>query len=246
MRVSRVFTPQLLSEGCDLELEPHSCRRLTAVLRLKPGSPVTLFNGDGHDYRCRLTTAGKRGCKLTVEDAGPEEPRPSLQTTLALGISKGERMDFALQKAVELGVSRIHPLITEFGNQRQIGDWREKKTRHWQNILISACEQSGRRRLPELVPVQTCEQWLEGGNEEDFKLILYPEGGNTLANLPRPDRNSRLHLLVGPEGGLSPNEIELALAKGFQAVRLGPRILRTETAPLAAIAAIQALWGDFR
>jgi len=160
---------------------------------------------------------------------------------LGVGISRGERMDFAIQKSVELGVFAITPLLTERGVVQLRAERQAKRMAHWQGVLVSACEQSGRSRMPTLHPSATLGDWL--ATQRDG-LMLYHRAADTLASVPHP--GSSLKLLVGPEGGLSEEERAMALASGFRGVRLGPRVLRTETAPLAAIAAIQALWGDFR
>ncbi len=246
MRINRLFTPQALREGECIELEPDSCRRLSQVLRLRAGAALALFNGDGHEYPSELLESGKRGCRLRVCRQEATESAGELDIELAIGISRGDHMDRAVQKAVELGVNQIQPLLTDHGNQRLSGDWQEKRQRHWQNIIISACEQSGRCRLPQLQPVAEMAQWLSDHDAPAYSLMLQPRGACGLGALTAPACGQSISLLVGPEGGLSPAEIEQATKLGFQSIRLGPRVLRTETAPLAAIAALQALWGDFR
>jgi 16S rRNA (uracil1498-N3)-methyltransferase len=171
----------------------------------------------------------------------PEPPAP-LAIHLGLGVSKGERMDFALQKAVELGVSSIAPLFTERSVVRLSGDRLGKREAHWRGVVIAACEQSGRRRLPALHPARSLETWLSQAHP--FPLLLHHRGGLPLPSLPPP--GASLSLLIGPEGGLADGERSHAEHAGFASVRLGPRILRTETAPLAALAVVQALWGDLR
>lgn len=240
MRVPRVFV--------DIELPAHGqpvlpegpARHLGQVLRLSPGSPVTLFNGDGRDYSARVLETGRRGLRVAIDGAGEPETLPPVSIQLAIGVSRGERMDYALQKAVELGVAAIAPLFTARGLVQLAGARRERRQDHWRGIIVGACEQSGRRRLPDLHPPQSLESWIEtapaGG------LLLDPAAEQTLVGLPPP--GPEVSLLVGPEGGLDARERALAQRHGFRPVRLGPRILRTETAPLAAIAVIQALWGD--
>jgi 16S rRNA (uracil1498-N3)-methyltransferase len=245
MRLTRIYSRQDLLPGSEIDLEPEACRRLSQVLRLKPGAPLLLFNGDGFDYAARLLHADRRGCRLLLESRGEEEPGALLQIELALGISRPEHMDLALQKAVELGASQLQPLLLSHCNQRQSGDWQVKKARHWQQILISACEQSGRRRLPDLGPVLGLEDWLAQLCDRGRGLVLDPNARQRLADLPPPASGQPIRLLVGPEGGLADAELGLLRERGFSAIRLGPRILRTETAPLAALAALQTLWGDF-
>jgi 16S rRNA (uracil1498-N3)-methyltransferase len=176
-----------------------------------------------------------------VEGRETEEPPAQLEIQLAIGVSKGERMDLVVQKAVELGCSRITPLFTERSVVRLADERLERRMAHWHGILIGACEQSGRRRLPRLDRAADFGPWLRGYSEGG--LLLDARGTQALVTLPRPE--SRVTLLVGPEGGLGPRERRQALDRGFLPVRLGPRVLRTETAPLAAIAAVQTLWGDF-
>jgi 16S rRNA (uracil1498-N3)-methyltransferase len=241
----RIHTPQPLAQGLLLTLEPTACRHLTLVLRLRDGAPLTLFNGNGRDYPAHLLCHGKGPCQALVEAEGEIEPPLPLAITLALGIAKGERMDYALQKAVELGVARIVPMITARSAQPPPPERLRNRQAHWQGIVISACEQSGRRRMPALEPPLAFDRVLHQTSEAQLALLLHPEGETTLGEL-RPPQDPRLLLLTGPEGGLAPAELDAARTAGFQAIRLGPRVLRSETAPLAAIAAIQALWGDFR
>ncbi len=240
MRVPRIFVDIELAPQGQPVLPEGPARHLSQVLRLAPGSPVALFNGDGRDYSARVLETGRRGLKVSIDGAGEPEPPPPLSIRLAIGVSRGERMDYALQKAVELGVEGITPLFTSRGLVQLAGTRLERRLDHWRGIVVGACEQSGRRRLPELHPAETLASWIEtapaGG------LLLDPAAKQTLVGLPRP--GPEITLLVGPEGGLDAKERALAGRHGFRPVRLGPRILRTETAPLAAIAVIQALWGD--
>lgn len=240
MRLPRVFIEQSLAPGANVALPEGQSLHLTQVLRLQAGARLVLFNGDGHDYPAHL--AGQKGRPtVVVEGRGPAEPAVRLEIQLAVGVSKGERMDLVVQKAVELGCSRIMPLFTERSVVRLANERLERRMAHWRGVLIGACEQSGRRRLPQLDRAADFEAWIQGFSEGG--LLLDPRGTRALVTLPRPE--SRVTLLVGPEGGLSPRERRQALDRGFLPVRLGPRVLRTETAPLAAIATIQALWGDF-
>ena len=246
MGLCRIYSPQALAAGMELALAPAACRHLTLVLRLREGAPLVLFNGNGRDYPAFLIETSKGHCTVRVEQEGEPEPPIPLEISLALGISKGERMDFAMQKAVELGVARIIPILTERSTPQQNPERQQRKLAHWQNIIISACEQCGRRRLPELMAPQTIESLLRQVDDQQLSLLLHPDGAGSLADLDRPPVGAKILLLIGSEGGLSPTEIAGAQTAGFQAIRLGPRVLRTETAPLATIAAIQALWGDFR
>ena len=243
MTCHRIYTGQPLQAGTELSLEETAARHLVQVLRLKAGAEVLLFNGDGHDYSVRLSEVSRRSARAVVETRGEAETEPALQIHLGIGLSKGDRMDFAVQKAVELGVSQITPLITERCVVRLPGERLEKKLQHWRQVVIAACEQSGRRRIPQCHEVASLTDWLAYG-ATGFGLLLDHRSEHTLPQLDPP--GGKLSLLIGPEGGLSETERTLAGTSGFRGVRLGPRVLRTETAPLAAIAAIQALWGDFR
>jgi 16S rRNA (uracil1498-N3)-methyltransferase len=240
MRIPRIYVDLPLEPDAVLELPSAQIRHLTQVLRLSHDTPLVLFNGDGYDYPAQLVRGARSGTAAIVGAPGAREPLPPLNIHLALGVSKGERMDYALRKSVELGVGRITPLFTERSQVHLSGPRLERRLEHWRGIVIGACEQSGRRRLPHLTTAATYPAWLNthtGGG-----LMLDPQANRPLTALPPPD--ATITLLIGPEGGLSPRERAIARDRGFEGVRLGPRILRTETAPLAAIAVIQALWGD--
>jgi 16S rRNA (uracil1498-N3)-methyltransferase len=241
MRRPRLYVDQPLDPGAALRLPEGPARHLIQVLRLRTGDPLLVFNGNGQDYEARVAETGRSGAMLSIGAPGPLEPEPRLDIALALGISRGERMDFAIQKAVELGVSGIRPLMTERGMVQLSGERLERRLAHWQGVLIGACEQSGRRRLPWLAPAQVFADW--AARALPGTLLLDPLAELALVRLPRP--TGPVTLLVGPEGGLSPSERALARSRGMLGVRLGPRILRAETAPLAAIAALQSLWGDW-
>ncbi len=242
MREPRVYVDEPLGVGQQLQLGSGATQHLIGVLRLGPGMRVSLFNGDGHDYSARLLDAQRHGVRVLIEEVSATEPSPPLRLHLGLGLIKGERLDFALQKAVELGVDEIQPLLTERSVVRLDQERRVKRHQHWSGVIIAACEQSGRRRLPSLAPTVGLVDWL--GQRHAGALLLAPDAERSLTELPAPQ--GVVTLLVGPEGGLSRGEHRAARAAGFTPARLGPRILRAETAPLAAIAAIQALWGDFR
>ena len=242
MRLPRVYLDHPLDPDTELRLPEGPARHLTQVLRLGPGDALVCFNGDGRDHVARVVAAGRPGVVLAVGAAGAPEAEPALRIHLALGISRGERMDYAIQKAVELGVAGVWPLSTERSMVQLKGERLERRLEHWRGVLIGACEQSGRCRLPALASAQPLDAWLAAA--PPGALLLDPRAPRTLAQLARP--GPEVSLLVGPEGGLSPRERDLAQRHGVSGVRLGPRILRAETAPLAAIAVLQALWGDFR
>ncbi len=241
MRIQRVYTEQPLESGAEITLEEDSSHHLHHVLRMQAGDSVNIFN-NGDEYAATLGPIGKNGTTAVLRKLVFEEPEPTLEIHLLIGISRGERMDFALQKATELGATCITPVFTK----RCVVKLNEKKQAsrmaHWRKIIINACEQSGRCRLPQLdAPLEVGSAVLT--HNSGTALLLDHRGNKTLQELKKP--KGKVTILVGPEGGLSSEERKLAKAQGFTGIRLGPRVMRTETAPLAAIAAIQALWGDF-
>ncbi len=244
MSFRRIHTLQALSENLEIQLEEGPARHLIQVLRMKSNTEFILFNGDGYDYRALLTQVSKReAIAQVIARLEPAEPLPSFDIHLGIGVSKGERMDFAIQKAVELGVTQITPLITERCVVRINSERQEKRLAHWQQIIIAACEQSRRRRVPICHKIATLDEWITPGNG-GLAILLDHRAEKCLHDLQPP--TGSIHILVGPEGGLSLTERGQANTNDFIGVRLGPRVLRTETAPLAAITAIQTLWGDFR
>ena len=241
MREPRLFVAQPLTPGSEVELDDRSRRHVSQVLRLRIGHQVILFDGSGTDFAAELTHCDRVCCRARIDGVRSTEATASLPIGLAVGISRGERMDFVVQKSVELGVATIWRLTTERSIVQMDAQRRDKRMAHWRGILIGACEQSGRSRLPVLHEPTGLAEWLEAHPQG---LMLHHGAQTGLHALPAP--TTPIHLLVGPEGGLSDAECTLAERHHYIAVRLGPRILRTETAPLAAIAAIQTLWGDFR
>lgn len=214
------------------------------VMRLKVGDTLQLFCGDGFDYACALTSIEKKSAQVEVLSRKAIDCESPLSIRLLQGISSGDRMDFTIQKAVELGVTEIYPLSTERCVTKLSGDRAEKRTEHWQGVAIAACEQSGRAIVPTVHAPLSLVQWLgQHASPETLNLILDPVGAQRLASFSKPQH--MIQLLIGPEGGLSAAEIALARQHHFQSIVIGPRILRTETAALTAIASMQALWGDF-
>jgi 16S rRNA (uracil1498-N3)-methyltransferase len=202
-----------------------------------------LFDGSGAEYAASITEISKKQVNVQVLDLLRQEPITSLPICLMLGISRGERMEFALQKAVELGVSELRPLFTERCQVKLTGKRLAQRLGHWRRLIVNACEQSGRCRIPELAEAESLAACLQR-QRPGISLLLDPRSTQSLRELPEP--RTGVTLLVGPEGGLSEEERTLALQHDFIGISLGPRILRTETAPLAAIAGLQTLWGDFR
>lgn len=243
MRTIRVFHSASLKGKDRVTLDAGAAKHLLTVLRLKLGAEVTLFDGSGFEFAGVLDQVDKKQAWVKITRMhGPVVESP-LHVTLAQGVSRGERMDYTVQKAVELGVAAIQPVLTERSVVKLDKDGGEKKRLHWQSVAVSACEQSGRVKVPEVRPPVTLPQFLASKPEADLKLLLDPEGGVTAGVLPQP-ANGKVMLLVGPEGGLSEHEIALAARVGFQGMKLGPRILRTETAALVALSLLQASWGD--
>jgi 16S rRNA (uracil1498-N3)-methyltransferase len=242
MRLTRVHTDRTLAVGTEVELEAGPARHLVRVLRLGVGDPVVLFNGDGTDYEATVTAVeGKGRCRVGVEGGRQPAVESALDVTLLQAIGRGEKMDWCIQKAVELGVTRIQPLFSERTGVRLSGTRADKRVARWQQVVIAASEQSGRVRVPEVLPPEDLAAIAAGDGPD---LVLDPRSSTTLAALPHPGPDSPVRLLVGPEGGLSRAEIERLSDNGWTGIRLGPRILRTETAGIAALAVIQALWGD--
>lgn len=243
MPISRFHCPQRLGPGQTLDLPPDAAHHAAKVLRMEAGHEVTLFNGEGGEYRALITHIGKNGVTVKTTAFHEREAESALEITLAQAISGGDRMDFTLQKAVELGIRHIQPIAGERSVVRLSGERAEKRLHHWQQIVISACEQCGRNRVPVVEPILTLSNWLGQLPSGGIRLTLAPDAPIRLRELPQP--SEPVTLLVGPEGGLTPDEIRAAASCGFTPVRLGPRVLRTETAALAALAAMQSLWGDF-
>ncbi|OAJ70777.1 16S rRNA (uracil(1498)-N(3))-methyltransferase [Methylobacillus sp. MM3] len=239
----RFFCDAKLGPGAQLDLPESAAHHAQRVLRLKAGDQVTLFNGDGYDYTCELLRVGKDGVSAKVSEQTPVERESPLNVTLAQCISSGDRMDLTLQKSVELGIARIQPLAAERSVVKLSGERAEKRVQHWQNVVISACEQSGRSVVPEVLPPLPLTTWLAQTHDFELKLMLDPFTERRLHELSPP--KGSVCLLIGCEGGFSPSEQTAALHAGFMGIRLGQRILRTETAGLAALAALQTLWGDF-
>jgi len=241
MRVARIFVDHGLVTGEPVTLDRETSHYLATVLRLQRGDVVRVFNGRGGEYSAELTAASKHEVSLLPGEKLAAATPPRLEVHLALGLSRGDRMDFAVQKATELGVTAITPLYTEFGEVRLKQAARlENKLRHWRRIAVSACEQSGRVLLPDLHPPETLPEWLQG-SRPGLRLLLDPGGESALGSHPAA---TRVTLMIGPEGGFSPQELALAAESGYEAVRLGPRVLRTETAPVAALAVLQYRYGD--
>ncbi|WP_411726737.1 16S rRNA (uracil(1498)-N(3))-methyltransferase [Methyloglobulus sp.] len=241
MRIPRLYVPLALALNGQVELDDDSGHYVRTVLRLKKDDAIILFNGNGGEYACVLSQASRKTVLITIKSWCERSVESPLQVTLGLGVSRGDRMDLSVQKAVELGANQITPLMTE----RCVVQFKEKKLQrlqHWQKIIQHAAEQSGRTVLPELTDMAALQNW--AGSQHGLKVFLDPYAERSLAQL-QPD-DMKVTLLAGPEGGFSDQERSVVKAAGFIPVRLGCRILRTETAAIAALSAVQTLWGDFR
>jgi 16S rRNA (uracil1498-N3)-methyltransferase len=240
----RFFSTEDLVIGAAVKLSENAATHATRALRLNVGDHIHLFNGDGFDYACELIAVKKNEVIAKVNASQARDTESPLSITLLQGISSGDRMDYSIQKAVELGVKQIQPIATERSVVKLSAERAEKRLEHWQNIVISACEQCGRATIPQVLAPKTLENWLSINSASTAtRILLNPIGAKRLAELDKP--SGEIQLLIGAEGGLTQAEINLAISQGFQSVILGPRILRTETAGPTAIATLQSLWGDF-
>ena len=240
MRIPRIYTEQNLQSNVSIALESGPSTHIARVLRMAVGDPLRLFNGTGGEYPATLCAVNKRSVQVTTQDHQIQELESPLRLELGIAISRGDRMDWVIQKATELGVASIAPLTTQRSGVKLKGNRASKKQQHWRQIIISACEQCGRNRLPELQTLASVDDWLPSV-AADRKFVLHHRDTRADKAVTTPDS---VAILIGPEGGLSPEEIAAAGSYGFEALALGPRILRTETAPLAALAILQAQWGD--
>ncbi len=244
----RFYSAENLKIGATVKLSKNAATHATRVLRLNVSDKIKLFNGDGFDYACELVSVKKSEVLAKVKSSEAINNESPLNITLLQGISSGERMDYTIQKAVELGVNAIQPLSTERSVVKLSVERAQKRLEHWQNVVIAACEQCGRAKIPNVLAPVNLTAWLQanihaGIGSVNLRILLNPIGAKQLSALPKTTQN--VQLLIGAEGGLSQAEINLAASHGFQSIILGPRILRTETAALTAIAAMQTLWGDF-
>lgn len=243
MRLTRVHVDVALSAGQELALPEAAAAHLSRVLRLTVGDECVLFNGDGRDYAARLVGQGKRELRVALWDSRVVDNESPLRITLLQGVARGEKMDLILQKATELGVAAIAPLWSQRSEVKLEGERAGKRLAHWRGVVTSACEQCGRARVPEVAPPLSLVAALNALPTGGLRLILDPEGEFSLSSLPF-EAGQGLVLAVGPEGGWSSTDRDALRAAGFHGLRLGPRILRTETAGLTAIAALQSKFGD--
>ena len=245
MRIPRIYQAVPLQCGDNIVLDAQATNHVIRVLRLKQNDPVILFNGQGGEYTGVLDIVDKRCARVQLQEFQQPDNESPLYITLMQGVSRGERMDFTLQKSVELGVNAIFPVLTQHSTVHLDAARAKKKQAHWQGVVNSACEQSGRDVVPRVYELDTLQnQAHELTATNASTIVLHHRADNSLPSIAKPPANSVV-LVVGPEGGLSDEELDWLHTLGCAEVKIGPRILRTETAALTAIAVMQALWGDF-
>ncbi|UTW10551.1 16S rRNA (uracil(1498)-N(3))-methyltransferase [Marinobacterium rhizophilum] len=240
MRIPRCYEPQPMNPGDSLMLGDNNVQHLARTLRMRAGDQVLLFNGDGQEFHATALEVDKRSMQVRIDSGEAPKRDSALQIHIGQSLSRGERMDYAVQKATELGMARMTPLFSERCEVKLNSERQDKRLRHWQQVAISACEQSLRCTVPQLDAPEPLDHWVRSV-EADLKLVLHHHSATPLGDLPRP---GSIALLIGPEGGLTEAEVQLAMASGFRPVALGPRVLRTETAPVVAQAILQSHWGD--
>jgi 16S rRNA (uracil1498-N3)-methyltransferase len=243
MRTIRIHVDMPLASGVEITLPAQAGEHVARVLRMEAGAPVVLFSGhDGMEFDATLASVGKREVIAQVGAGRALDNESPLSLTLAQGVARGEKMDLIVQKATELGIARIVPIVTERSEVKLDAARAEKRLQHWRAVAASACEQSGRARLPQVDAAMPLAAWLASlGDGGAMRLALLPEGTKRPSELAHVDAAI---LAIGPEGGFGERDRSALAANGFTGLKLGPRILRTETAGLAAIAALQALYGD--
>ena len=243
MRLIRIHVESPLATGAQVELRGKAAEHVARVLRLGAGDKITLFNGDGVDYPSEIKALHKSSLTLAVRSAALARAESPLAITLVQGIARGERMDLVVQKATELGVTAIVPIATMRSVVRLDTETRAKKLSHWRGVAIAACEQCGRATLPAIAEPSDFESWLARPSPpQTLRVLLSPQADASL--VATAARARRIEMLVGPEGGLEDTERDLALTVGYRACRLGPRVLRSETAAVAALAVLQSVAGD--
>lgn len=243
MNLPRFYCREALAPGAHLDLPEPVARHAVRVLRLPPGAPIVLFDGRGGEYLAHIERIERDRVRVELAGWTDIERESPLSITLIQALQAGEKMDFTIQKAVELGVRDIVPVESRRSVLKLAGERAVKRVAHWQGVVAAACEQSGRNQVPLVAPLERLDRWLARPAPDCLRLLLSPDAENTLADIAPA---THVQLLIGAEGGLDPQEIQAAQLVGFQAVRMGPRVLRTETAGLAALAVLQALWGDFK
>ena len=248
MRTTRLYHPEDLQCGTTTRLNADQSSHLIRVLRTKVNSPVILFNGDGFDYDCRTLNNDARKTLISIESRIESNRESNLHITLIQGLSRNDRMEYSIQKSVELGINRIIPVICKRSSIKITDEKKLKKLSHWKKVIISACEQSGRNCIPELTEIIPLDKIGDMLKNRALKIVLNPESDTSLSQLSHKRDNpagDNIEIIIGPEGGLTEEEIARLKDCHFNNVRFGPRILRTETAGPAVVSACQMLWGDY-
>ena len=243
MRVSRLYVANNLQLGQTLALETEAAHYLRTVLRLQKNAQVILFNGQGGEYCCTLEEVSRKKVRVHLDEKIERSVESPLKVSIGMGISRSDRMDMTVQKSVELGVYQITPIITQRSNVVIKKDKLEQKCRHWQKIAQHAAEQCGRTLIPKIHPITSFNQWIESQSQTAVKIFLDPFSQMTLTQVKNPQ--NEIILVTGSEGGFCEAERQIAIAHNFRPIQLGQRILRTETASIAALSSVQLLWGDF-
>lgn len=241
MRIPRIYHPETLTVHSEIALSEDAANHVGRVLRMQPGQAIQLFDGSNQVFDASITQVDKKSVRVSLSEGVLSDNESPLNLHLGQVISRGEKMEFTIQKSIELGVNTITPLFSERCGVKLDGERLEKKLQQWQKIAIAACEQCGRNRIPEIRPVMQLEAWC-AEQDDSLKLNLHPRASHSINTLPLPV--SHVRLLIGPEGGLSADEIAMTSGYGFTDILLGPRVLRTETTALTAITALQVRFGD--
>jgi len=244
MRLNRIFCDGPLSGGMEVDLPSAGAYHVARVLRMREGAPLSVFDGGGHEFRAEITKVDGDRVTVKLGDATPGTAESPLKITLVQGVSRSERMDWTLQKATELGVAAIMPVLTARSVVRLDEKQATKKQAHWRGIVVGACEQCGRARIPSVSTPMTLREYFANVRKDGLRLVLSPSAPASLVGLS--SMPSKVELLIGPEGGLDDDELHAAQKAGFMPVRLGPRVLRTETAAVVALSVLQGLWGDLQ
>src|SRR5688572_4369767 len=244
MRMNRIFCEGPLSSGADVRLPPAGAYHVARVLRMREGAPLAVFDGSGQEFRAEVARVAGDEVTVRLHEQMAGAAESPLRITLLQGVSRSERMDWTLQKATELGVAAISPVLTARSVVRLDEKQAAKKREHWRGIVIGACEQSGRAKIPAVSAPMTLREYFANVKKDGLRLVLSPSAPASLVGLS--SMPSKAELLIGPEGGLDDDELHAAQKAGFMPVRLGPRVLRTETAAVVALSVLQGLWGDLQ
>lgn len=244
MRIPTIYTETELFEQRDIELDAAAAHHIANVLRMKTDDQVRLFNGSGFFFSATITQSSKKNVSVHIDSAQQASTESSLHTHLGQVMSRGDRMDYAIQKSTEMGVNEITPLMSERCELKLKADREAKRLAHWQQVAISAAEQCGRATVPKVHPIASLEDWIKQQSSLGLSLVFHHRDTQNLTQIQTPP--SHVNLLIGPEGGLTSSEIEQARQANFLACTFGPRVMRTETAPVACLSVLQWLWGDYK